>query len=632
MKDNLIAINFFPLEKQNFIIPTYKRICSNQESKRAFQFPVKIFSLSTGNSNKERSMNFITFDQQNGFVYSEISSLDNRNLTIWYLSYLITKKCKNINFPHKIGDNFLNVIDLLIEENEWGQESICIIPSYQNRKYGITIDYHFFKNKNISFSVEVQKKSLSLDQEGRSNRNYYSDKYDKIKRFLVSHFDNIFRPLDDENKIIFSNQMDNVDCNKLNTKNYIFGGGNKTNSQFNGIMQYGPFSNLKEECMIGFIFRNGEKSLSHELYFALRGERFATFKGMEKMFGIKLNKGNVFGEEVVDYDEIEITRVINNILNRADGKKIVPIILVPWDKETATEKESKMYYYMKYSFLKNNIPCQFVFVDKIRNDNIFKWIISGIALQIFTKLGGSPWCLVPNIEKCLIIGIGQALRKNENGIERYYSYSIQSDSSGLFRDIKILSDNINREEYLNGLSIKLHDIITAQIDNFNNFVIHTSFRLKKDELNAIKKTIDSLAGNKIDKKFAVMRFNDDHYHMGYDFSNNSLTPYESSLIRILANSYLIWFEGLQYGHSSVKERIGPPVQVIFDYPTNYSHEEFQNYLQDAINLSGANWRGFNAKKMPVSILYAHLLSGFIAAFDSFGFSDINIENITPWFL
>ena len=427
--------------------------------------------------------------------------------------------------------------------------------------------------------------------------------------------------------------MDGVECQKLKTKNYIFNEGKKINSQFNGISKFGPFSGVKEECMLGFVFRNNEKTLSHELYFALRGERFATFKGMEKMFGINLNKDNVIGEGVTEYNKDEIDRIINDIITQANGKKIVPIILVPWNRETASESDSKMYYYMKYNFLKNNIPCQFVGINKIKDDNTFKWIVSGIALQIFTKLGGSPWCLVPSTEKCLIIGIGQAHRKNKDkGIERYYSYSIQNDSSGLFKDIRILSDNTDHDKYLNGLSSKLKDIIISQIDKFNSFVIHTSFRLRKDEMDTIKKTIDSLATNKVDKNFAVMRFNDDHYHMGYDFTNNSLTPYESTLIRISANSYLIWFEGLQYGNSSLKERIGPPIQVFFDYPKNYQREDIFNYLQDAINLSGANWRGFNAKTMPVSILYARLLSGFLAAFDELNFDEINIENITPWFL
>jgi hypothetical protein len=156
--------------------------------------------------------------------------------------------------------------------------------------------------------------------------------------------------------------------------------------------------------------------------------------------------------------------------------------------------------------------------------------------------------------------------------------------------------------------------------------------LRKDELDTIKATIDALANNKSDKKFAVMRFNDDHYYMGYDLKNNTLIPYESSFVRISVDSYLIWFEGLQYGYTSVKERIGPPIQVTFDYPKDCTTNDLLNYLQDAINLSGANWRGFNAKTMPVSILYAHLLSGFLAAFDSLNFDEINIENILPWFL
>jgi hypothetical protein len=67
-------------------------------------------------------------------------------------------------------------------------------------------------------------------------------------------------------------------------------------------------------------------------------------------------------------------------------------------------------------------------INKIKIYKTFKWMVSGIALQIFTKLGGSPWCLVPSTEKCLIIGIGQAHRKDERGnIERYYAYSIQND-------------------------------------------------------------------------------------------------------------------------------------------------------------------------------------------------------------
>ena len=42
------------------------------------------------------------------------------------------------------------------------------------------------------------------------------------------------------------------------------------------------------------------------------------------------------------------------------------------------------------------------------------------------------------------------------------------------------------------------------------------------------------------------------------------------------------------------------------------------YLQDIINLSGANWRGFNAKHEPVSTLYPELIAKFAGKFDQYG--------------
>jgi hypothetical protein len=44
--------------------------------------------------------------------------------------------------------------------------------------------------------------------------------------------------------------------------------------------------------------------------------------------------------------------MINNILLRSNGKRIVPIIIVPWNKETANEYQAKLYYLMKYELLK----------------------------------------------------------------------------------------------------------------------------------------------------------------------------------------------------------------------------------------------------------------------------------------
>ena len=120
--------------------------------------------------------------------------------------------------------------------------------------------------------------------------------------------------------------------------------------------------------------------------------------------------------------------------------------------------------------------------------------------------------------------------------------------------------------------------------------------------------------------------------MSFDSSFNSLVPLESTKVELSKKNYLVWFEGQQYGQFTIRHRIGSPVRVFVDYPKNITHEQIIDYLQDAINLSGANWRGFNAKSIPVSLLYAQLISHFISKFDKYNLDNIDIENLTPWFL
>jgi hypothetical protein len=128
-----------------------------------------------------------------------------------------------------------------------------------------------------------------------------------------------------------------------------------------------------------------------------------------------------------------------------------------------------------------------------------------------------------------------------------------------------------------------------------------------------------------------MKFNDRNKYFGYSLNNNSFIPYESSLIELSKDEYLVWFEGLQY-NATVPKRIERPLHVQFLYPHDLSQEGKLKYLQDAVNLSGANWRGFNAKSVPVSIYYAKLVAGFVKEFRDLGLEEIDWEGLTPWFL
>lgn len=78
--------------------------------------------------------------------------------------------------------------------------------------------------------------------------------------------------------------------------------------------------------------------------------------------------------------------------------------------------------------------------------------------------------------------------------------------------------------------------------------------------------------------------------------------------------------------------MGNPLHVKFTYPERPSYHQQQIHLQDAINLSGANWRGFNAKSLPVSVFYAQLIARYLKEFESQGLPKLDVNTLTPWFL
>ena len=105
------------------------------------------------------------------------------------------------------------------------------------------------------------------------------------------------------------------------------------------------------------------------------------------------------------------------------------------------------------------------------------------------------------------------------------------------------------------------------------------------------------------------------------------------MVRISRDEFLVWFEGLQYDHRTVGKMIANPLHVKFTYPREgLSRHTKLNHLQDAINLSGANWRGFNAKAMPVSVYYAQLIATYVKEFEAHKLPTVDVDTLTPWFL
>ena len=147
-----------------------------------------------------------------------------------------------------------------------------------------------------------------------------------------------------------------------------------------------------------------------------------------------------------------------------------------------------------------------------------------------------------------------------------------------------------------------------------------------------------VVGPGVRRQIVVLKFDVDTRFFGYAPETNSMVPYEGTCVDLSDRETIVWFEGLQPNNRTLSRRVAGPVHVEFVYPRHESggldlaREERVGYLQDALNLSGTNWRGFNAKSLPVSVYYARLLARYLSAFDEFELDALDLSGLAPWFL
>jgi hypothetical protein len=401
-----------------------------------------------------------------------------------------------------------------------------------------------------------------------------------------------------------------------------------------GLKRYCPLASLDQKPTMFFVYRQQDRPASLELYKALRGEIFPNvFQGTEKMFGFPLSPDNVKGITVSDFQTTEMQRVRDTIFSSSHSLVLV-VLIAPWNNEE--EEDSQEYFRAKHVFVSAGIPSQVVRLFTLERDSRLQWSTSNIALQCFAKLGGKPWKVLPRNSRCLIIGIGQSHREaysdGKRHIVRYYAYSVLTESSGLFKELRILGRSEDPVDYLAQLKQNIKRIVRDYRDSFDRFVIHAPYKIRGDELDSIQEVFTQF-GKQNAGQFVVLRINASNDFFGYSQTNNSLVPFESTYVSLAWDEFLVWFEGLQYNNPKAARRYSHPVHITFHYSNvDLSTKDRLDFVQDAVNLSGANWRGFNAKSMPVSIYYAQLIARFTNRFDELGLPEVSLDNLLPWFL
>lgn len=630
-----VALNFLPVLTRDFRITMYAVPVTGEEQRPVYAGERAIMRrLAEG---EEYKAYWTMFDAFDGASRMDMGPFENNYVTVDALRRALEASCQaHLEAEsYRVRDEFRREVEVVIERHEEGLAVVSLKPYLLRsvRRFGILASFRFHPCEPHRGTKRALQLSLALDRNGRPNLDFYADRYAKLSDF-VQKFHGLLFPLmmSDGQKIEVGSRLVGLSPKTLAVKRYVVNGGQESKSQFMGVQRFGPYERNPDDTKLYFLYRREDHGLSQDLFRALRGDTFRTFSGMDKMFRFPITRRNVRGATISEFEAGEIERIVEMIAADASGCPVVPVVITPFSRHDEAG-QNEAYWMLKHAFLARGMPIQVVAAKTVADRNTLKWSTSGIALQIFSKAGGTPWRVVPSTERCLIVGVGQAHKVlAEGGIERYFAYSVLTDSTGAFQEIRLLGTGINEESYIDAFHDGLRDIFTEYASQFSNFVVHSTFSIRKRELDSIASALRTQEEAQDEGYFISMKFNDRNRFFGFSSEHNSRVPYESTIVSLSPSEYLVWFEGLQYGQSALRKLVGGPLHVEYAYPKKIGEREKLLFLQDAINLSGANWRGFNAKSLPVSVYYAQIIARYLKEFEAHGLPQLDVNNMVPWFL
>ena len=635
-----LKLNFISLINQDQSIRIYRRsIVDNSQKKSDDDYRVR---LPLGDEiEKEWGLFEVSLVNKEGYESFDCKFSLNPALTVHVLYRWLEERINNSDRRNKFylpkGAFVQKWIGFVYREYGKGTSDIRVHPYFlkETGLFGFLLEHKFTLGEGQVFDRETQILSFSLDKQGRPNIYLYSDK----KSELISFVKLVLKPLLDDTDLTIESKLCLVDFNRLDVKTCLVGEDGTSHSPFVGIRSSGPYRRVDGEVNYLFLFSEETRALAREIYLGLKGNLFpGQFPGLEKMFFLPINK------EVVDYhllngfDEISLSGIREKIQEKKKSfpnGKIIMIVVLPKGFEKDAGQTFDAYNHLKLIAIEEDVYCQVATEDKFRKKDNLKWAISNIGLQIFCKLGGAPWLVKPAKNNCLIFGLGSVREESPEGeVKKYTAYTICLDSSGDFRYIKPLSSSSDEIAYLEKFENTLKEVLSSELGtHYQSFVLHLPYKISKKEIDIVKNVVSSI---REDNNFEVIviRINTNHKFLGFS-DHNTCVPYESTYVQLSKNKFLIWPEGLQYEKEMLHKRVSEPLYIEF-MESREDWKTKKKCLQDILNLTGANWRGFNSKARPISILYSRLIAGFMRDFSHLeNISDMSIvsaESKAPWFL
>ena len=537
---------------------------------------------------------------------------------------------------------------------------------------------HFNICNYLNFKIGPDACSRLFDVIKNRKNNIYSAEYtfEEIGRIARG----LFLEIGSKKKILFQNkdgfcftvtsqplQIQNSIDLKSPTFIFDYPATKYSKSPDKGLNDFGPYDSttfdIKSPNILCICHQSNRGTFSNFLAKLKDGDANSKFfkKGLQKkyeLYDIKLNIKEISNYTVTEY----FNAITDHIRNSNQPKPNIAIVAIPENFKKEKDQDNP-YYKIKAKLLSLEIPVQFITVEKIEFCN--EYIMNSIALQIYAKLGGTPWVLPthPSVDREIIIGIGHSwIRSNQfKGAEQNRIVGITTfmSSDGQY----ILGEKIKDAQYdnyfqelLNSLNESIDSISKEQGWNDGDTIrllFHIFKPIKSIEFDVISELV--LKKSKFKIQFAFITISKLHPYLMFETNQNGIPdnngkikgkyiPDRAQNIILDPETCLIQMLGAKELKTS-KHAMSSPIQIKILRPKNQiQNKELEKLLyhdlshitQQIYAFTYLSWRGFLPSEEPATMLYSNLISNLLGKMRYVPTWDADILNYKlkrkKWFL
>ncbi len=501
----------------------------------------------------------------------------------------------------------------------------------------------------LSFALSSRKSDeiLSIIESKRTDiysaKNLYSETL-SIAKHLFSDNGNpiLFQNKDGFCFTVHNKPLSVFNTIELKTPTFIFDfAGTKTHSTSadKGLTNYGPYDSItfdiKTPNILCICNRKNRGFFTNFLSNLKDGVPKSTWfqKGLLKKYDLQ--------DVLFDIKEIEhntLEEYLNVIKNFDEYKPHLAIIEIPSEFKRYDDKLNP-YYKIKAKLLSLEIPVQYVTSEIMKNYN--EYILNSMALQIYAKLGGTPWVLPSHrsVDREIIIGIGHSwLKRNQyKGSEQSRVVGIttflSSDGQYLLGDkVKDVAFEDYFSELLKSLKQSIQRLSTEQgwsEGDTVRLIFHIFKPIKNTEFDVISELIKETPQYKI--KFAFVTISKSHPNTLFDINQGGVyskngglkgeyIPNRGSNIFLDTETCIVQMFGANE-LKTARHGISTPIQIKIRIPQGkYNNNELDALLfydlsyitQQIFSFTYLSWRSFFPGEQPATMLYSNLISKLLS--------------------